>query len=95
MKATSAPSSPAPIINEGKGPDGLDSVTFRIDGANCSCEGQIVEKRVKALKGVKTFSLNTITNQMKVAYDPSALSVQDIQTAVKNAGATAVPVVSG
>jgi len=83
-------STSSPIINEAKEAGGLDSVTFRIDGAGCSCEGQIVEKRVKALKGVKTFSLNPITNQMKLTYDPSALSVQDIQTAVKKAGATAV-----
>jgi copper chaperone CopZ len=94
VKLTSKASAPAPIINETKGPDGLDSVTFRIDGASCSCEGQIVEKRVKALKGVKTFSLNPITNQMKLTYDPSALSVQDIQGAMKKAGATAVLVIS-
>ncbi|MCX5831547.1 MAG: heavy metal translocating P-type ATPase [Deltaproteobacteria bacterium] len=93
-EATSAASASAPIINEAKGPNGLDSVTFRIDGAGCSCEGQIVEKRVKALKGVKTFRLNPITNQMKITYDPSALSVQDIQTAVKKAGAKAVLVIS-
>jgi copper chaperone CopZ len=49
---------------------------------------------VKALKGVKTSSLNPITNQMKLTYDPSALSVQDIQAAVKKAGATAVLVIS-
>ncbi len=89
-EATSAASAPTPIVNKAKGSGGLDSVTFRIDGAGCSCEGQIVEKRVKALKGVKTFSLNSITNQMKLTYDPSALSVQDIQTAVKKAGANAV-----
>ncbi|MCX5853632.1 MAG: heavy metal translocating P-type ATPase, partial [Deltaproteobacteria bacterium] len=89
-EATSAASAQAPIVNETKGSDGLDSVTFRIDGAGCSCEGQIVEKRVKALKGVKTFSLNSITNQMKLTYDPTAVSMQDIQTAVKKAGATAV-----
>ena len=50
----------------------------------------MVEKRVKSLKGVKSFSLNPITNQMKLTYDPSALSVQDIETAVKKAGAKAV-----
>jgi len=88
--ADDAVSTSPPIINETKEAGGLDSMTFRIDGAGCSCEGQIVEKRVKALKGVKTFSLNPITNQMKLTYDPSALSVQDIQTAVKKAGATAV-----
>jgi cation transport ATPase len=83
----SAASAPASITGEAKG---LDSATFEIVGLGCSCAGQIVEKRVKALKGVKTFSLNPITNQMKLTYNASALSVQEIQTAVKKAGATAI-----
>ena len=87
---TSEASAPASITGEAKG---LDSATFEILGLGCSCAGQIVEKRVKALKGVKTFSLNPITNQMKLTYNASALSVQEIQTAVKKAGATAVPTV--
>jgi Zn2+/Cd2+-exporting ATPase len=87
-------SAPAPKTNETKGPDGLSSVTFRIDGAGCSCEGQIVEKQVKALKGVRGFSLNPITNQMKLTYDPAVVSLQDIASAVRKAGATAVLVIS-
>jgi Cd2+/Zn2+-exporting ATPase len=70
--------------------EGMTSVTFRIDGMSCSCEGQMVEKRVKALKGVASFSLNPITNQMKVTYDPSAVSIGEIEAAVKKAGAKAV-----
>lgn len=90
-EAATAVSASAPTCNAAKGTDGLDSVTFRIEGI-CSCEGHIVEKRVKALKGVKTFSLNPVTNQMKLTFDPSTVSLMDIQTAVKKAGATALPV---
>lgn len=68
----------------------MTSATFRIDGMSCSCEGQMVEKRVKALKGVTSVSLNPITNQMKVTYDPSAVSIGEIEAAVKKAGAKAV-----
>ena len=89
VEAATAAAAPAPIVNAAKEVDSLDSVTFRIDGA-CSCEGHIVEKRVKAMKGLKTFSLNPITNQMKLTYDSSAVSILDIQTAVKKAGASAV-----
>ena len=90
-EAVNTASAPASIDNAAKGADGLDSMTFRIDGI-CSCEGHIVEKRVKALKGVKTFSLNPVTNQMKLRYDPSVVSMSDIQTVVKKAGAIAVAV---
>jgi len=81
-------------INDMKGQDGVNAIAFRIDGMSCSCEGQMVEKRVKSLKGVKSFSLNPITNQMKLTYDPSTLSIQDIQAAVKKAGAKAILVAS-
>jgi len=86
---TSETSAPASIADES---ERLTSATFEITGLGCSCAGQIVEKRVKALKGIKTFSLNPITNQMKLSYDAAVLSVQEIQTAVKKAGAAAVPI---
>jgi copper chaperone CopZ len=74
----------------GRAGNGANSIAFRIEGMACSCEGQMVEKRVRGLKGIKSFSLNPITNQMRVTYDPSAISVKDIETAVKKAGARAV-----
>ena len=36
------------------------------------------------------FDLNPITNQMKLTYQRSAVSIPDIQAAVKRAGGTAV-----
>ena len=82
---------PAPIPGNGSGSSGPATATFRLEGLGCACEGQMVERRVKALKGVTTFTLNGITNQLKVAYDPAAVSVDDIVMAVKKAGVTAVP----
>jgi Cd2+/Zn2+-exporting ATPase len=85
---------PAPTPSDTTGPAGLDTATYRIEGLGCACEGAIVEKRVKALKGMATFSLNPITNQMKLTFDPSVVSLREIEMAVKKAGATAVPVTS-
>ncbi len=68
----------------------LETVVFQIEGMGCSCEGQIVEKRVKSLKGVEEFLLNPITNRMTVTYDPGLVSIGDIQKAVKKAGLKAV-----
>jgi copper chaperone CopZ len=83
---------PVPEIQGANVPGGLEIATFRIEGLSCSCEGQIVEKRVKSLRGIAAFSLNAITNQLKVSYDPSIVSIPDIETAVKKAGGTAMPV---
>ena len=82
---------PIPIPGNGSGSSGPATTTFRLEGLGCACEGQMVERRVKALKGVTTFTLNGITNQLKVTYDPAAVSVDDIVMAVKKAGVTAVP----
>ena len=93
-EAADPASPPVPAVNDATGPAGLETATYRIEGLGCSCEGQIVEKRVKALKGVMIFGLNPITNQMKLTFDPSAVSLREIEMAVRKAGVTAVPVTS-
>ena len=71
-------------------PGGLGTATFRIEGLGCACEGAIVEKRVTALGGVEAFSLDPITNRMRVTYDRDAVSIAEITAAVTTAGASAV-----
>ncbi|MEN6516718.1 MAG: heavy-metal-associated domain-containing protein [Methanospirillum sp.] len=87
---TSAPEAPVTTAADGTSPAGLETATFRIEGLGCACEGAIVEKRVRALRGMATYILNPIMNQMKVSYDPAAVSIGEIVTAVKKAGASAV-----
>ena len=70
--------------------EGTQTASFRIEGLSCSCEGTIVEKRVKALKGVKSYLLNPITYKMKITYDPTAVTIDDIQKTVSKAGVKAV-----
>jgi Zn2+/Cd2+-exporting ATPase len=84
--------SPMPIErrDDGTPKDGMKSATFGIDGMSCSCEGLMVEKRVKSLKSVANVSFNPITNQMKLTYDPASLTVSEIESAVKKAGAKAI-----
>ena len=68
----------------------METAVFRIEGLGCSCEGSIVEKRVKKLRGVESFLLNTFTNQLRVSFDPSAVTMWDIQATVEKAGVKAV-----
>jgi len=76
--------------NETTSEGAVATLTFRIEGMSCSCEGQIIQKRMKALQGVKSFSLNPITNQMKLTCDPTAVSVEDIEKSASRAGVKAV-----
>ncbi len=81
---------PIAVISENKNKEGLETMTFKIEGLGCSCEGQIIERKMKLLQGVKAFSLNPITNQIKVTFDPLAVSVPDIEKAVSKAGIKAI-----
>ena len=77
---------PAPVIDGMKSEVGLTSATFAIDGMSCSCEGEMIEKRMKTLKGIKKFSLNPITKQMMLVYEPGSLSISEIEKAASKAG---------
>ena len=68
----------------------MESAVFKIVGMGCSCEGSIVEKRMKKLRGIESFLLNPFTNQMKVSFDPDAVTMSDIQKTVEKAGVRAV-----
>ena len=69
----------------------MENVVFTLVGMGCSCEGSIIEKRVKKLRGVKDFSLNGFTNQLKVSFDPDTVTIADIQKTVEKAGVKALP----
>lgn len=66
------------------------TVTYKLEGLSCACEGQIVEKKLKKLKGVSSFNLNPVTFKMKISYDPAVVTTEDIKNAIAKGGAKAV-----
>jgi Cu+-exporting ATPase len=78
--------------NENNNEQGFTTITYQLQGLSCACEGQIVEKRLKKLKGVSSFSLNPITFKMKISYDPALVTTEEIQKAISKGGAKAVSV---
>ena len=75
--------------NENKNGGSIQVATFKLEGAGCACETKIVEKRIKGLKGVKSYDINPISNRVKVTYDPSLVSTEDIQKSISKTGMTA------
>ena len=69
-----------------------EEVTFKLEGLGCSCEAKIVEKRLKALKGVKTYNINPISNWLKISFDSSLVTTDDIKKTIAKCGITASPV---
>ena len=66
--------------------NGIETVVLQIEGMECGCEGTMVERKMKALAGVHSHELNTITKQLRVSYDPGAVTVQDIIRSVSQTG---------
>lgn len=76
------------MVNENASGNGLETANFKITGL-CSCEFKIIEKKMKNLEGVDSYSLNPVTNQLKVTFNRSLLTVEEIQKAVSKAGGKA------
>ena len=68
---------------------GLETVTLQMEGLSCSCEAQLVEKKVRSLAGIGSADADGISQQLKVSYDPSLTNVQDIIRSVAETGVNA------
>ena len=59
---------------------------FDVTGMSCSACSSHVEKSVSKLEGIKTVSVNLLTNSMQVEYDETKLDTGKIIGAVEHAG---------
>jgi len=71
--------------------DGIDepnlkSITLQVEGVDCSCEVNLLERKLKSLKGVSDFHIDVVSKHVKVSFDPSQTSPQDIIRSVSEAG---------
>ena len=67
----------------------METATFKLEGMGCACEAKIIEKRIKSLKGVITYDINPISNWIKISFEPSLVSTEDIKKAISKSGITA------
>ena len=64
---------------------------FDVGGMTCAACQAHVEKAVSKLPGVTNVAVNLLSGSMTVDFDESALTDDDICTAVDRAGYSAVP----
>ena len=57
-----------------------------IEGMDCQDEVRIIEKKLKSLSGIKNFEIYLATQGVKVVYDPSLISIQQIIKSVAETG---------
>ncbi len=63
----------------------LETHKLIVEGMDCQDEVQIIEKKLKSLSGIKSFEIYLATQSVKVVYDPSLISIQQI---IKNIAET-------
>ena len=57
-----------------------------VEGMDCQDEVQIIEKKLKSLSGIKNFDIYLATQGVKVVYDPSSISIQQIIKSIAETG---------
>lgn len=62
------------------------TVTLRVEGMDCADEVEIIEKKMKALLGIEHFDIHLMSQQIKVCYDPSLISVKEMIKALAETG---------
>ncbi|MCL5985778.1 MAG: cation-translocating P-type ATPase [Actinobacteria bacterium] len=61
-------------------------VILHVDGMDCADESEVITKKLKSLAGIKDFGINLMTQQAKISYDPSLISIQDAIKAIAETG---------
>ena len=63
-------------MNTRENSQGSENIVLQIEGMSCGCEGTMIEKKMKALAGVRSHELNTITSQLNVVPPQSEMDFQ-------------------
>ena len=65
---------------------GIETVALQIEGMECGCEATLIDRKMRALAGVRSHEVNPITHQLRVSYDPASATIQDIIRSVSETG---------
>ncbi len=66
--------------------DRLETHKLIIEGMDCQDEVQIIEKKLKSLRGIKSFEIYLVTQGIKVICAPSLISVQQVIKSIAETG---------
>ena len=70
----------------------IETQKLIVEGMDCQDEVQIIEKKLKSLSGIKSFEIYLATQSVKVVYDPSLISIQQIIKSIDETGMKALAV---
>ncbi|OPY67608.1 MAG: putative cadmium-transporting ATPase [Syntrophorhabdaceae bacterium PtaU1.Bin034] len=61
-------------------------VLLNVEGMDCADEEVLIRKKMEAFHGIRSFDIYLVSQQLKVTYDPTLTSVQDIIKSVAETG---------
>lgn len=70
------------------------SATLKVEGMDCADEAEVIERKLKSQSGILDFKVNVVAQQVKIAYDPAFLSIQDLIKIIAETGMKASSVTS-
>src|SRR3989338_6613136 len=72
--------------------DRVETYKLTVEGMDCHDEVTIIEKKLTSLTGIKSFEIYLATQGVKVVYDPSLISIQQIIKNIAETGMKAMVV---
>ncbi len=64
----------------------IKRAVLHIEGMDCEDETLLIEKKMKSLKGLEFFQVDLMSQTLRVQYDPTFLSVQEIIKSIAETG---------
>jgi len=64
----------------------IKKAVLHIEGMDCEDETSLIEKKMRSLKGLKSFQVDLMSQTLRVQYDPHLLSVQEIIKSIAETG---------
>ena len=61
-------------------------VTLNVEEMCCTDESDVIERKLKAQTGILNFEVNVVVQQVKIAYNPALLSIQDLIKIIAETG---------
>ncbi|MCW4044406.1 MAG: cation-translocating P-type ATPase [Candidatus Bathyarchaeota archaeon] len=64
----------------------MENANVQIEGMNSPTEVKLIEQKINALSGVESFSIDINTKQLRLSYNPSIVTLQDVIRSISETG---------
>ncbi len=66
--------------------DGAGKITLYVAGMDCADEVEIIDRKLKSLRGIRRYQVNLVNQSLNLVYEPALISAQDIIKTIAETG---------